>query len=196
MQLFLVPCSFFVCCCSRRCLLRSKHSSKGAQVPAHLNSSVLLAHVASLRSRVNNLPASCGDLGRKPLLPASFLVLLCGLMAPLALQQICNMLNAPADEYFTFQVTALCQASPVSAGRGAALILSIPRACLMLGGDQEAHTVLMSHSPWLGRWPPSSTFFRERRRGGRRRRGRREGCLSPQHSAGGLPLLRSLPPSA
>ena len=32
-QLFLVPCSFFVFCCSRRGGSRCKHCSKGSQVP-------------------------------------------------------------------------------------------------------------------------------------------------------------------
>ena len=32
MQLFLFPCSFFVFCCSRRCLFRYKHYSKASQV--------------------------------------------------------------------------------------------------------------------------------------------------------------------
>lgn len=38
-QLFLVPYSFFVCCCPRRCLCRCKHCSKGSwsQVPACLS---------------------------------------------------------------------------------------------------------------------------------------------------------------
>ena len=35
-QLFLVPYSFFVFCCSRRCLSRCQHCSKGSQVPACL----------------------------------------------------------------------------------------------------------------------------------------------------------------
>ena len=36
MQFFLVSCSFFVFCCSRRCLSRCKHSSQGPQVSACL----------------------------------------------------------------------------------------------------------------------------------------------------------------
>ena len=36
MQLFLVPCSFFVFCCSRERLSRCKCSSKGSQVPDYL----------------------------------------------------------------------------------------------------------------------------------------------------------------
>ena len=36
MQFFLVSCSFFVFCCSRRCLSRCQHSSQGPQVSACL----------------------------------------------------------------------------------------------------------------------------------------------------------------
>lgn len=62
------------------------------------------------------LPANLGEpqaTEETPASEASFLTLLCGLVVllhdasalpcPLAFQ-ICNMLNAPADEYFTFQV--------------------------------------------------------------------------------------------
>ena len=35
-QLFLVPCSFFVFCCLRRGMSRSKHCTKGSQIPACL----------------------------------------------------------------------------------------------------------------------------------------------------------------
>ena len=41
-QLFLVPYSFFVFCCSRRCLSRCKHSRRGSQVPACLITFYLL----------------------------------------------------------------------------------------------------------------------------------------------------------
>ena len=43
MQLFVVPYSFFVFCCSRRCLSRCKHGSKGFQVPGPSLSQHLLS---------------------------------------------------------------------------------------------------------------------------------------------------------
>lgn len=128
----------------------------------------------------------------------SFLFCFVGLMAPphdvsgllsLLALQICNMLNAPADEYFTFQVTLL-SARPHGSVQGGGEQHSLlhpapphpapnPHSQPVLRCGQEAHAGLMSPSPWLGQGP-SSRFFTEGTRG-RRKRGRvREetGCLS------------------
>lgn len=73
------------------------------------------------------------------------------------------MLNAPADEYFTFQVISL-STRPHLPVRGAG-VDSTERLHPESALCSEVHTGLLSPSPQLGQWPPNSRFFRERRAG-------------------------------
>lgn len=169
-----------------------------------------LTNLAQPRFRGNNLPASHGELQRKPSLPMhSFLCLLCGFMVPprdilglscpLALQ-ICNMLNAPADEYFTFQVT-LPSARPCPSALPAHPHHPPPRRpqpqSLPCAHVARRNT-LKAYVPFTlaGPVPPSSRFFREGRTG-EGRRGVREGdrvFVIPAFGVGGsLPLFHSFP---
>ena len=54
MQLSLVPYSFFIFCCSRRCLPRCKHSSKGSQIPV-----CLIPKVTSVSGQQRETECTC-----------------------------------------------------------------------------------------------------------------------------------------
>ena len=93
-------------------------------------------------------------------------------MAPFAFQ-ICNMLNAPADEYFTFQVTSLCHhPHPCQCREEGRHCPHPPESAWCLGVTRKHAQGLCPAYPG---WPPRSRFFRQKRRG-RRERGVREGC--------------------
>ena len=92
-------------------------------------------------------------------------------MAPFAFQ-ICNMLNAPADEYFTFQVTSLCHhPHPCQCREEGRHCPHPPESAWCLGVTRKHAQGLCPAYPG---WPPRSRFFRQKRRG-RRERGVREG---------------------